>query len=99
MLINLITNAKHALKSTEKPLITISAYSRESEKVIEITDNGTGIDESKIDQIFIPFFSTKENGSGIGLSLSKQIMKKHKGDLTVKSEKDKGASFRMSFKG
>ncbi|PIQ48662.1 MAG: ATP-binding protein [Cytophagales bacterium CG12_big_fil_rev_8_21_14_0_65_40_12] len=99
VLINLITNAKHALKTTEKPLITISAYSRESEKVIEITDNGTGIDESKIDQIFIPFFSTKENGSGIGLSLSKQIMKKHRGDLTVKSEKDKGASFRMSFKG
>uniref|UniRef100_UPI0040470EEE sensor histidine kinase n=3 Tax=Roseivirga sp. TaxID=1964215 RepID=UPI0040470EEE len=98
VLINLITNAKHALKTTEKPLITISAFSHESEKVIEITDNGTGIDESKIDQIFIPFFSTKENGSGIGLSLSKQIMKKHKGDLTVKSEKDKGASFRMAFK-
>ena len=98
VLINLITNAKHALKSTEKPLITISAYSRELEKVIEITDNGTGIDESKIDQIFIPFFSTKENGSGIGLSLSKQIMKKHKGDLTVKSQQDAGATFSLVFK-
>lgn len=98
VLINLITNAKHALKTTEKPLINISAYSRESEKVIEITDNGTGIDESKIEQIFIPFFSTKENGSGIGLSLSKQIMKKHKGDLTAKSIKGEGATFFMTFR-
>ncbi len=98
VLINLITNAKHALKGIENPRITLRTYFRESEKVIEITDNGMGIDESKIDQIFIPFFSTKDNGSGIGLSLSKQIMKKHKGDLSVKSEKDQGASFFLVFK-
>ncbi|KYG84896.1 hypothetical protein AWW67_16765 [Roseivirga seohaensis] len=98
VLINLITNAKHALKDTENPLITLKTYLRESEKVIEVTDNGMGIDESKIDQIFIPFFSTKEQGSGIGLSLSKQIMKKHKGDLTVKSESGQGASFFLVFK-
>lgn len=98
VLINLITNAKHALKGVENPRITLKTYFRESEKVIEVTDNGMGIDESKIDQIFIPFFSTKEQGSGIGLSLSKQIMKKHKGDLTVKSESGQGASFFLVFK-
>jgi len=98
VLINLITNAKHALKDIENPRITLRTYFRESEKVIEVTDNGMGIDESKIDQIFIPFFSTKEQGSGIGLSLSKQIMKKHKGDLTVKSESGQGASFFLVFK-
>ncbi|WP_421978339.1 sensor histidine kinase [Roseivirga seohaensis] len=98
VLINLITNAKHALKDIENPRITLKTYFRESEKVIEVTDNGMGIDESKIDQIFIPFFSTKEQGSGIGLSLSKQIMKKHKGDLTVKSESGQGASFFLVFK-
>jgi len=98
VLINLITNAKHALKDIENPRITLKTYFRESEKVIEVTDNGMGIDESKIDQIFIPFFSTKEHGSGIGLSLSKQIMKKHKGDLTVKSESGQGASFFLVFK-
>ena len=98
VLINLITNAKHALKGVENPRITLKTYLRESEKVIEVTDNGMGIDESKIDQIFIPFFSTKEQGSGIGLSLSKQIMKKHKGDLTVKSESGQGASFFLVFK-
>lgn len=98
VLINLITNAKHALKGVENPLITLKTYLRESEKVIEVTDNGMGIDDSKIDQIFIPFFSTKEQGSGIGLSLSKQIMKKHKGDLTVKSESGQGASFFLVFK-
>ena len=98
VLINLITNAKHALKNAENPRITLNAYFRESEKVIEITDNGSGIEENKIDQIFIPFFSTKESGSGIGLSLSKQIMKKHKGDLTVKSEPCQGSSFFLVFK-
>lgn len=98
VLINLITNAKHALKGTENAKITLKVYFREMDKVIEVTDNGAGIDESKIDQIFIPFFSTKEDGSGIGLSLSKQIMKKHKGDLTVKSSPGQGASFFMVFR-
>lgn len=98
VLINLLTNAKQAISDTKKPKITITTYHNESEKVIKIEDNGSGIDESKLDEIFIPFFSTKENGSGIGLSLSKQIMKKHKGDLTVKSEKGQGASFFLVFK-
>ncbi|MFT6971814.1 MAG: two-component system nitrogen regulation sensor histidine kinase NtrY, partial [Roseivirga sp.] len=98
VLINLLTNAKQAVSLSENPKISIGTYYNESEKVIKIEDNGSGIDENKIEEIFIPFFSTKENGSGIGLSLSKQIMKKHKGDLTVKSTKGEGATFFMTFR-
>lgn len=98
VLINLITNARHALENAKAPQIFISAYYRDMERIIEVRDNGTGIAQSKIEQIFIPFFSTKEQGSGIGLSLSKQIMKKHKGDLTVKSVEGEGASFYLIFR-
>jgi nitrogen fixation/metabolism regulation signal transduction histidine kinase len=98
VLINLLTNAKQAFHGQEQPKIEITTYQQEQERIIKIEDNGHGIDEQKIDEIFIPFFSTKENGSGIGLSLSKQIMKKHKGDLSVKSIHGQGATFYMSFR-
>lgn len=98
VLINLLTNARHATENQENAVVEIHAYSSSQQSVIEIKDNGIGIDETKMDQIFIPFFSTKENGSGIGLSLSKQIMKKHKGDLTVKSQPGQGATFSLIFR-
>ena len=98
VLINLLTNARHATEKKKNGLVQISAYSNANQSVIEIQDNGIGIDETKMDQIFIPFFSTKENGSGIGLSLSKQIMKKHKGDLTAKSQPGLGATFSLIFR-
>lgn len=98
VLINLITNARHALEENDKGSIQISAYSDQHSKTIEVKDNGIGIDAAKMEQIFIPFYSTKEHGSGIGLSLSKQIMKKHKGDLTVKSSDGEGATFYLTFK-
>ena len=98
VLINLLTNARHAVEGVESPKVEVLAYYDEAFKVIEIRDNGCGITQDKIDQIFIPFFSTKEQGSGIGLSLSKQIMKKHKGDLTVKSEVGQGSSFYLVFR-
>ena len=63
VLINLITNARHALENTENPSIQIKAYSDIRSKYITITDNGIGIEPSKQEQIFIPFFSTKEKGS------------------------------------
>ncbi len=97
VLINLITNARHAVESRNEGHIEVIARTSEGQPVIEVNDNGTGIDEGKLEEIFIPFFSTKEHGSGIGLSLSKQIMKKHKGDLTVKSELGKGSTFILSF--
>ncbi|MCE7996795.1 MAG: GHKL domain-containing protein [Roseivirga sp.] len=98
VLINLLTNARHAVEDEESPMVYIKAYYEERNKIIEIRDNGCGIEPQKMDQIFIPFFSTKEQGSGIGLSLSKQIMKKHKGDLRVRSEQGQGASFFLVFR-
>lgn len=98
VLINLITNARHALENSENGNIQISASSDQHSKIISVKDNGTGIDAAKMEQIFIPFYSTKEEGSGIGLSLSKQIMKKHKGDLIVKSTLGEGATFYLTFK-
>ena len=98
VLINLLTNARHAVEDTAQPRVQVRAYYEEAHKIIEIKDNGVGIEPDKMDQIFIPFFSTKEQGSGIGLSLSKQIMKKHKGDLKVKSEPGQGASFFLVFR-
>ena len=59
--------------------------------------NGSGIDAETLDNIFVPFFTTKKEGSGIGLSLSRQIMRAHKGDLIVQSQLDKGSEFSLVF--
>ncbi|MDH3710584.1 MAG: ATP-binding protein, partial [Cyclobacteriaceae bacterium] len=64
---------------------------------IKIRDNGPGIDEEALNKIFIPFFTTKKNGSGIGLSLSKQIMRQHKGAIKVVSHIDEGTEFSLRF--
>ncbi len=98
VLINLMTNARHAVEGVENPSVQLITYYNDSGKIIEIKDNGCGIAPDKLDQIFIPFFSTKEQGSGIGLSLSKQIMKKHRGDLTVRSDEGLGTSFFLIFR-
>lgn len=98
VLINLLTNARHATEKEKDPQVEIKAYSTRSQAIIDVIDNGMGIDEAKMDQIFIPFFSTKEEGSGIGLSLSRQIMQKHKGNLTVKSQPGAGATFSLIFR-
>ena len=65
--------------------------------VISVADNGTGMSAEIIDKIFIPFFSTKKNGSGIGLSLSKQIMMLHKGNIQIHSVEGVGTSFLLHF--
>ncbi|MBK9737471.1 MAG: GHKL domain-containing protein [Saprospiraceae bacterium] len=94
VLINLLVNAIDAVKDTSNPNIILSAKSAEHGKVmIEVIDNGTGLDPEIIDQIFVPFFTTKSNGSGIGLSLSKQIISLHKGSIHVQSEQGKGSKF------
>lgn len=97
VLINLITNAKHAVRDSQHPEIQIRAYADLRHHYIEVSDNGIGVDLEKQEQIFVPFFSTKPEGSGIGLSLSKQIMKKHGGDLTLTSIPKEGATFTLEF--
>ena len=98
MLINLIKNALEALINEEDPYISIKAYlSGEGNLLIKIKDNGVGIPENELDKIFIPFYSTKENGSGIGLSLSRQIMHLHNGSISVSSHPGFETSFILRF--
>lgn len=93
VLINLMVNAIDAVKDVASPLITLSAYNENGKITIRVADNGPGIDAETIDKIFIPFFSTKKTGSGIGLSLCKQIMLLHKGTIHVNSIPGKGTAF------
>lgn len=64
---------------------------------MKITDTGEGIPPDQIDQVFVPFFSTKENGSGIGLSLCRQIMRVHNGEISIKSLEGKGTEVCLIF--
>ena len=98
VLINLILNAIDAVKINPDPKIVLSAYTDNDNKIIiKIADNGTGMDEEVLDKIFVPFFSTKKNGNGIGLSLCKQIMLVHKGSITVQSIENEGTAFYLRF--
>jgi nitrogen fixation/metabolism regulation signal transduction histidine kinase len=90
VLINLIKNSVEALKNNEKGKISVKAeINKNGKPQIAVTDNGAGIPSDLIDKIFVPFFSTKENGSGIGLSLSRQIMQMHGGTLKVETQSQK----------
>jgi len=98
VIINLILNAIDAVKTTVKPEVSMVAYNNQSNRsIIEIADNGTGIKPDIIDKIFMPFFTSKKEGSGIGLSLSRQIMHLHKGSISVKSKQDEGTVFTLKF--
>lgn len=98
VVINLILNAIDAVKTTKKPEVTMVAYNNQNNRtIIEIADNGTGIKPDIIDKIFMPFFTSKKEGSGIGLSLSRQIMHLHKGAISVKSKQDEGTVFTLKF--
>jgi nitrogen fixation/metabolism regulation signal transduction histidine kinase len=103
VLINLIKNAVQALAEDDDEtkgdkLLEVKAYQSEKGGIhIKIEDNGPGIEEEALKKIFIPFFTTKKGGSGIGLSLSKQIMRKHYGSIAVESTMDVGTTFTLRF--
>jgi two-component system nitrogen regulation sensor histidine kinase NtrY len=98
VLINLIKNSVQALKGYRNAEIQIKGfYNKRGRPTIQVIDNGQGILADVIDKIFIPFFTTKQNGSGIGLSLSKQIMRLHGGTITAQSTPNKETIFNMSF--
>lgn len=97
VLINLLVNASEAVRETESPRIVLSATLRNQLLVVRIADNGSGIEPEILDKIFIPFFSTKKSGSGIGLSLCKQIMLLHKGNIQVFSKVGEGTAFELEF--
>jgi signal transduction histidine kinase len=97
VLINLIKNAIEALTQTKHPVITVCGTYTENAVLIEISDNGPGIIPEAIDRIFVPFFTTKKTGSGIGLALSRQIMQMHNGTLTVTSVPEVNTTFTLRF--
>jgi two-component system nitrogen regulation sensor histidine kinase NtrY len=95
--INLLKNAMEALLATENPVISINLISTQHFYYINIEDNGEGIVPEALDRIFIPFFTTKKQGSGIGLALSRQIMQLHKGKLSVSSTPGVNTIFTLQF--
>jgi len=98
VLINLTLNALQAVDGIEKPRIDLVAeLDSQSRIIIQVKDNGVGIPEENREKIFIPFFSTKEGGSGIGLSLSRQIMRLHQGSIGLHSEPGEGTIFTLKF--
>lgn len=97
VIINVIRNAIDALENIEESKLKIVAFQDGNRNCIAISDNGGGMDKGTLDNIFVPFFTTKKNGTGVGLSLSKQIMKLHKGSLNVTSELGKGTIVMMEW--
>lgn len=97
LLINLINNAIHFSKDKDRLEIQLVAKTINQQACILVKDNGQGIESEILDQIFIPFFSTKEKGSGIGLSLSRQIMRMHNGSISVQSIPSKETIFTLRF--
>ena len=97
VLLNLIYNAADALAGTTEPVIELSAALQNEKTIIQVSDNGRGIDPEVLGKIFIPFFTTKNTGTGIGLSLSRQIMRHHNGSIDVYSSLGSGTVFTLSF--
>ena len=97
-LINLLINAEQALKEQTQGLINISAaINKRGLAVIVVEDNGPGIEADIIDQVFVPFFTTKALGSGVGLALTKHIMNAHNGFVNVSKSELGGAKFSLFF--
>jgi signal transduction histidine kinase len=94
----LVKNAIQAFDDQPEKYIRLHGHTDEKGNgIITVADNGPGIEPEALEKIFIPFFSTKKTGSGIGLSLSKQIMRMHEGRITVKSEVGQGTEFSLRF--
>ena len=96
VLINLVKNAIEAIKNQPYKSIQLSTRIEQDKVILSIRDNGPGIPDEVLDNIFVPFYTTKQSGSGIGLSLSRQIMGLHKGSIAVKSSSE-GTSFELIF--
>jgi signal transduction histidine kinase len=98
VLLNLLKNALEALNGkTDGVIRIIVKMANNNRPEITVADNGPGIPEEIMEQVFVPFFTTRENGSGIGLSLSRQIMRLHGGSLQVRSVPAKETVFSMIF--
>lgn len=97
VIINLVQNSIDALENTKEPSLMMELQVKDNFRIIKVSDNGEGIEGEMLKEIFIPFFSTKKKGSGIGLSISRQIILQHGGDIAVKSKPGSGTTFTLSF--
>jgi two-component system nitrogen regulation sensor histidine kinase NtrY len=97
VLINLITNGIYAVENEENPHIKISYRLENTKLYIDVSDNGKGIDMADLEKIFVPFYTTRKNGSGIGLTISRNIMKMHRGSIEVVSEPNLITTFSLVF--
>jgi signal transduction histidine kinase len=97
VLINLVKNSIESLLQTGSGKIELNGKYDGQNIFIEVADNGPGIIPEAINRIFVPFFTTKKTGSGIGLALSRQIMQMHNGTLTVESQPDVRTVFTLRF--
>lgn len=97
VLINLIKNSIHAMQRRKTKSLIIATNKVNGKYIIEVSDSGKGIPAEELENVFIPFYTTKENGSGIGLSLSRQIMRLHKGSIKVSSAQNVGSTFTLTF--
>jgi nitrogen fixation/metabolism regulation signal transduction histidine kinase len=98
VMINLMVNAIEAVKDRPNPRIVLTGFVANNRRVIiKVADNGNGMPAEVLDKIFVPFFSTKKSGGGIGLSLCKQIMMLHKGTIQVQSAEGQGTAFLLQF--
>ncbi|MFW5821169.1 MAG: sensor histidine kinase [Bacteroidota bacterium] len=98
VMINLVKNSIHAVENKDNPKIIMKAFfNKRGRPTIQVIDNGSGILTDVIDKIFIPFFTTKPSGSGIGLALSRQILRLHGGTITAQSVPEKETVFTLTF--
>jgi nitrogen fixation/metabolism regulation signal transduction histidine kinase len=97
VIINLFRNAVFAMTQRPVKKLEISVLTRKDEVVVSIHDTGKGIEQEILKKIFIPFFTTREGGSGIGLTISRQIMHRHGGSLEVASDASAGTEFLLRF--
>jgi C4-dicarboxylate-specific signal transduction histidine kinase len=102
LLLNLISNACDAMKHQEpsrRGIAVSTAHAADGSVDLLVTDTGPGLDAAALDLIFDPFYTTKENGLGLGLSISRKIAQAHGGTLTVESRRGAGATFRLKLPG
>lgn len=94
---NLVKNATQAIPDNKEPKISINVSTNESDVVITVADNGSGILEENADKVFEPKFTTKTSGMGLGLAMVKNMVETYKGTITFTSKKDKGTIFKVTF--
>ena len=97
ILINLLSNAREATAGRAGARVDLTAHLAHDKVVVEVADNGPGIVEEALGKVFIPFFTTKPEGSGIGLSLCRQIMRLHRGSISARSEPGVRTVFALRF--